>query len=68
MGKTLTELLHDSSSVFDGKSVQQVVAFAGKLTEGSDASKQFRDLLDIIPSSSLEEYAEHCLVGFEGSG
>jgi hypothetical protein len=54
-----------------GKSLQQLLAFAGKgqLLDGSETSLEFRDFLRHIPTELLGEYAQQCLSdSFLGSG
>lgn len=49
--------------------IQQIVGFAGKLSDGSPASQQVRDYLAAVPSHLLTRYAEECLTTkFEGNG
>ena len=67
----LTELWKTAHKEIQDKHVQQVIGFAGdgKLRDGGDASKEFRDFLALVPSSFLSRYAEDCLTDkFDGSG
>src|ERR1017187_6835859 len=54
----LIELWKNNPDELHEKHVQQVIAFAGegKLKDGGVASKEYRDLLAIVPSSYLERY------------
>jgi hypothetical protein len=60
---SLCDLWSNSRDQLKDKHVQQIIAFAGTgvLSNGSLASKEFRDFLSIIPSSLLARYAEECL-------
>lgn len=67
----LLELWLADRSHLDGKAVHQVIAFSGsgKLAEGNDTSREFREYLSNIPSSFLERYADDCLTSrFDNSG
>jgi hypothetical protein len=67
----LIDLWKNSRSQLEGKNVQQlvVIAEAGKLLDGGDASEEFREFLSTIPSALLSRYASECLTDkFEGSG
>jgi hypothetical protein len=46
-----------------GKLIHQVIAFAGdgKLRDDSQASREFRDFLELIPLEMLQTYADGCL-------
>lgn len=68
---SLTELWNSTPEQLQEKHVQQIISFAGKgkLKDGNDASKEFRQFLFDIPSDLLSRYAEECLTNkFEGSG
>jgi hypothetical protein len=68
---SLLDLWNKSPEQLKDKQVQQLVAIAGngKLTDGGSCSIELRDLLAIVPSRSLEEYAEQCLAqSFTDSG
>jgi len=45
------------------KHVQQIISIAGEgqLLDGNTASTEFRELLSIVPSSQLKQYAQECL-------
>ena len=67
----LIDIWNTSPTQLADKQVQQVIAFAGsgKLLDGGDASREFRDLLSLIPSTYLSRYVDDCLKGkFDGSG
>jgi hypothetical protein len=54
-----------------GKSLAQIVGFAGdgKLADGGDASREFREWLAYIPLAAIRKNAEECLTGaFTNSG
>lgn len=67
----LFDLWGKSRAQLEGKQVQQIIAIAGsgKLLDGGDASREFRDFLSHIPSALLARYGEECLTEkFDGSG
>jgi hypothetical protein len=67
----LLDLWGKSRAQLEGKQVQQIIAIAGsgKLLDGGDASKEFRDFLSHVPSTLLARYAEECLKEkFESGG
>jgi hypothetical protein len=67
----LLDLWGKSRTDLEGKQVQQIIAIAGsgKLLDGGDASKEFRDFLSHVPSTLLARYAEECLnEKFENGG
>jgi hypothetical protein len=59
----LVDLWMSSQDQLRQKHVQQIIAFAGdgKLLDGSEASKEFRDFLAQVPSGLLVRYADECL-------
>ena len=68
---SLLELWGKSKSQLEDKHVQQIIGIAGsgKLLDGGDASKEFRNFLSRVPSNVLSTYAEQCLADkFDGSG
>ena len=68
---SLVDLWTGSPDQLRHKHVQQIIAFAGdgKLLDGNEASKEFRDFLSQLPSSLLAQYAEECLSdSFSDSG
>jgi hypothetical protein len=68
---SLIELWNGSRSQLEGKHVQQIISIAGsgKLLDGLDASREFRDLLSRVPSAVLARYADECLSEkFDASG
>ncbi len=67
----LLDLWEQSRIEIQKKQVQQIIAIAGsgKLSDGNDASAEFRDLLAQLPSSILQRYADECLANkFDGNG
>lgn len=67
----LLDLWGRSRAELEGKQVQQIIAIAGsgKLLDGGDGSKEFRDFLSHVPSTLLARYAEECLnEKFESGG
>ncbi len=67
----LLDLWTKSRSEIEQKQVQQIIAIAGsgKLLDGNDASREFRDLLAQLPSSMLQRYTDECLTNkFDGNG
>jgi hypothetical protein len=59
----LLDLLNRSPDQVKDKQVQQLIAFAGagKLTDESECSTEFRAFLSRVASSSLKNYADQCL-------
>lgn len=59
----LVDLWMSSQYQLRQKHVQQIIAFAGdgKLLDGSEASKEFRDFLAQVLSGLLVRYADECL-------
>jgi hypothetical protein len=67
----LVDLWTNSREQLEQKHVQQIIAFAGagKLLDGSEASREFRSFLGQIPSSFLTRYVDECLSdSFPNSG
>ena len=67
----LVDLWTTSKDQMEEKSVTQIVAFAGdgRLRDGGDASREFRQFLAVVPTEVLARYADQCLTDrFEGSG
>ena len=68
---SLTDLWNTTPDQLRDKHVQQVIAFAGsgKLRDGGDASREFRDFLSVVPSTYRSRYVDECLTTkFEDSG
>lgn len=68
---SLTELWINSRQQLEGKTIQQIIAFAGdgQLRDRNAASEEFRSFLSHVPSSLLSDYVTQCLEdGFSGSG
>ena len=68
---SITELWLKSKTTFETKTLSQILSFAGdgKLRDGNDTSKEFRELLDQVSSDILEQFADSCLADkFEDSG
>jgi hypothetical protein len=67
----LSSLLKNDPSQVDCLSVQQILALCGngKLTDGSECSRDFREYLRIAASENLIQYLQTCLQSsFERSG
>ena len=60
---SLTSLWKSQKEEFTAKHIQAMVGLAGdgKLRDGSEASKEFREFLTNVPSSLLSRYATECL-------
>ncbi|MCI0707876.1 MAG: hypothetical protein L0Y80_10635 [Ignavibacteriae bacterium] len=60
----LIEIWKKSPDQLRDKRVQQIISFAGsgKLLDGKDASKEFRDFISQVPSEMLSRYADECLI------
>src|SRR6266700_3408448 len=69
--KPLLSLLKNDPSQIDRLSVQQILALCGdgKLTDGSQCSRELREYLRIAKSADLIKYVQTCLqTSFERSG
>src|SRR6266540_4140781 len=67
----LLDLWKRSRAELDGKKLAQILGLAGsgRLKDENDSSREFREFLANIPTSSLLDYAEQCLSDkFEDSG
>src|SRR6266498_3018970 len=67
----LIDLWNSARETIKDKHIQQVISFAGtgKLSDGSETSKEFRSYLSFIPSAFLSRYAGECLTtSFDQSG
>lgn len=67
----LVDLWKSSPEQIKGKTVQQLLAFAGDghLRDSNETSVEFRDFLGHIPSDLLQDCADHCLnVSFADGG
>lgn len=60
---SIMSLWRDNKELFKSKSIHQLISFMGNgnLTDNSQTSKEFRELLDIIPSEFLVMWANQCL-------
>jgi hypothetical protein len=68
---SITEIWIKNKGTFDSKSLAQILSFAGdgKLKDDNVTSKEFRELLEQVPSSLLRQFADNCLTEkFEDSG
>ena len=68
---SIVDLWNTNCDIFDGKSVQQILTFAGegKLKDNNSTSTEFRQLLEIIHSEMLVDFANECLTdSFPDSG
>ena len=67
MSKSIADLFKEGS--LKGKSIEQILFFAGKLKDGENPSEQFREFLTYSSSSDLENYSDFCLTNpFTDSG
>jgi hypothetical protein len=68
--KPLLSLLKNEPAQVDALSVEQVLALCGngKLTDGSDCARDFREYLQIATSSNLFKYLDTCLQGTSDRG
>ena len=67
----LTDLWMSAREQIEDKQIHQIIAFAGsgRLADGNEASREFRQFLSQVPSGHLARYANECLTDkFEGSG
>jgi len=67
----LVDLWKSNPAELNEKHIQQIIAIAGegKLLDGNSTSAEMRELLSIVHSQKLEEYAHQCLESsFDGSG
>lgn len=60
---TISEIWTKSKETFESKTLSQILAFSGdgKLKDGNVTSKEFRELLDQVPSSLLRKFSDNCL-------
>jgi len=68
---SISEIWIKSKETFDSKTLSQILSFAGdgKLKDNNVTSKEFRELLDQVPSSLLKQFADNCLTEkFDDSG
>jgi hypothetical protein len=70
---SITAIWATSKKTFDEKSLSQILSFAGdgKLKDGNITSIEFRELLEKVPLSLLQRFADDCLVDkdkFKDSG
>lgn len=71
MSESLLELWQTKPTFFAGKSVRQIIQFAGdgRLRDGNQTSTEFREWLTAIPLERLRQCAEECLSStFDESG
>jgi len=67
----LADIWTASRDKIANKHIAQIVGFAGdgRLRDGSDASREFREFLAVVPTEMLAVYADQCLTDrFEDSG
>jgi hypothetical protein len=67
----LKDMWRQTPQELEGRQIEQIIAWAddGYLRDGSSASDEFREYLDLIPSERLADYCERCLgEPFEQSG
>lgn len=68
---SISEIWSKSKETFDSKTLSQILSFAGdgKLKDNNVTSIEFRELLDQVPSSLLNQFADNCLTEkFDDSG
>lgn len=68
---SITELWTKNQESFDKKTLVQILSFAGdgKLKDSNTTSKEFRELLDQVPSRFLKQFSDNCLTNkFDDSG
>lgn len=68
---SIAEVWKKNKAMFEGKSLSQILSFAGdgKLSDNNKTSNEFREILDLIPSSLLEKFTDNCLTDkFDDSG
>jgi len=68
---SITDIWVNSKGTFDSKSLAQILSFTGdgKLKDNNTTSKEFRELLEQVPSSLLRQFADNSLAEkFEDSG
>ncbi len=60
---SIIELWREKKEVINNKKVNQIIGFIGngKLTDLSQTSKEFRELLNVIPTDLLLAWANECL-------
>lgn len=60
---TITDLWTKDNRTFEGKTLPQILSFAGdgKLKDGNSTSIEFREFLDQVPSQLIGKFAEACL-------
>lgn len=63
MALKIVDLYTKEPSILDGKSISQIIGFCGngKLLNENEASKEFRTLLQHLPSDIIGKYIEECL-------
>lgn len=63
MSKTISHLWESNKDIFDGKTLEQILKFSGdgKLKDDSNTCKEFRSFLSILPTDTLEVFANECL-------
>ncbi len=68
---SITAIWTTSKRTFDEKSLSQILSFAGdgKLKDGNITSVEFRELLEKVPLSLLQRFADNCLTDkFDDNG
>jgi hypothetical protein len=61
---SITELWLTSKETLELKTLAQILSFTGdgKLKDGNSTSKEFRELLGLIPSHLIKKFANACLI------
>lgn len=67
---SITELWEKSRATFETKTLAQILSFAGdgKLKDDNSTSKEFRELLEQVPSQLLKQFSNNCLAEKFGDG
>jgi|GEM_PF-6233750 len=63
MSKTISDLWERSKDIFENKTLEQILKFSGdgKLKDENNTCKEFRAFLSILPTDTLERFANECL-------
>jgi len=63
MSKTISDLWKNNKEIFENKSLEQILKFSGdgKLQNSNNTCNEFRTFLNILPTETLEIFANECL-------
>ena len=63
MPKTISDLWESNKDIFEDKTLEQILKFSGdgKLKDDNNTCKEFRSFLGILPTDTLELFANECL-------